>query len=155
MAAVRALSGAGSGLRWGMLLVAVAGIAAAAADEPDDSMEELPNQRLLEDVVAALLPDSPRVRMERRARTSCPNEARGLMENTYGWELNDRFGTIRNCNLIIKKVANELKPNAESAISAGRRQLRNYIKVLNGATGGKPWEGHLDTYNPDGSINWG
>ncbi|QCT39126.1 hypothetical protein FBF34_14895 [Arachnia propionica] len=67
-AAVRALSGAGSGLRWGMLLVAVAGIAAAAADEPDDSMEELPNQRLLEDVVAALLPDSPRVRMERRAR---------------------------------------------------------------------------------------
>lgn len=66
-AAVRALDGAGSGLRWGMLLVAVAGIAAAAADEPDDSMEELPNQRLLEDVVAALLPDSPRVRMEQRA----------------------------------------------------------------------------------------
>ncbi|MFC2360768.1 MAG: polymorphic toxin-type HINT domain-containing protein, partial [Actinomyces dentalis] len=52
-------------------------------------------------------------------------------------------------------VIRELKPNAESAISAGRRQLRNYIKVLNGATGGKPWEGHLDTYNPDGSINWG
>ena len=38
-------------------------------------------------------------------RTSCPNEARGLMENTYGWGLNDRFGAIRNCNLIIEKVA--------------------------------------------------
>ena len=67
-AAVRALGSAGSGLRWGMLLVAVTGIAAAAADEPDDSMEELPNQRLLENVVAALLPYGPRVRMERRAR---------------------------------------------------------------------------------------
>ena len=31
-------------------------------------------------------------------RTSCPNEARGLMENTYNWGLNDRFGAIRNCN---------------------------------------------------------
>ena len=67
-AAVRALGSAGSGLRWGMLLVAVAGIAAAAADEPDDSMEELPNQRLLEDVVAALLPNGPRARMEQRDR---------------------------------------------------------------------------------------
>lgn len=27
------------------------------------------------------------------------------MENTFGWGLNDRFGAIRNCNLIIEKVA--------------------------------------------------
>ncbi|MGP1536051.1 RagB/SusD family nutrient uptake outer membrane protein [Bacteroides heparinolyticus] len=37
-------------------------------------------------------------------RHSCPNEARGLMENTYGWGLNDRFAAIRNCNLILEKV---------------------------------------------------
>ena len=38
-------------------------------------------------------------------RSGCPGEARGLMENTFGWGLNDRFGAIRNCNLIIEKVA--------------------------------------------------
>ena len=67
-AAVWALGSAGSGLRWGMLLVVVAGIAAAAADEPVDSTEELPNQRLLEDVIVALLPENPRARMEQRDR---------------------------------------------------------------------------------------
>ena len=67
-AAVWALGSAGSGLRWGMLLVVVAGIAAAAADEPVDSTEELPSQRLLEDVIAALLPEGSRARMEQRDR---------------------------------------------------------------------------------------
>lgn len=38
-------------------------------------------------------------------RSAASNEVRGLMENTYGWGLNDRFGAIRNCNLIIEKVA--------------------------------------------------
>lgn len=38
-------------------------------------------------------------------RSGCPGEARGLMDNTYGWGLNDRFGAIRNCNLILEKVA--------------------------------------------------
>lgn len=38
-------------------------------------------------------------------RAACPGEARGLMENTYGWGLNDRFTAIRNCNLIIEKMA--------------------------------------------------
>lgn len=38
-------------------------------------------------------------------RSACPSEARGLMENTYGWGLNDRFGAIRNCNIIIERVA--------------------------------------------------
>ena len=36
---------------------------------------------------------------------SCPSEARGLMENTYDWGLNSRFTAIRNCNIIIEKVA--------------------------------------------------
>lgn len=67
-AAVWALGSAGSGLRWGMLLVVVAGIAAAAADEPLDSMEELPSQRLLEDVIVALLPEGLRARLEQRDR---------------------------------------------------------------------------------------
>lgn len=38
-------------------------------------------------------------------RFGCPNEARGLLDNTFGWGLNDRFGAIRNCNLILEKVA--------------------------------------------------
>lgn len=38
-------------------------------------------------------------------RATCPGEVRGLMENTYGWGLNDRFTAIRNCNLIIEKMA--------------------------------------------------
>lgn len=38
-------------------------------------------------------------------RAACPGEVRGLMENTYGWGLNDRFTAIRNCNLIIEKMA--------------------------------------------------
>ena len=38
-------------------------------------------------------------------RSACPGEARGLMENTFGWGLNDNFGAIRHCNLIITKVA--------------------------------------------------
>jgi SusD family. len=38
-------------------------------------------------------------------RAACPGEARGLMENTYDYGLNNRFGQIRNCNLIIEKVA--------------------------------------------------
>lgn len=38
-------------------------------------------------------------------RAACPGEARGLMENTYGWGLNDRFAAIRNCNLIMEKMA--------------------------------------------------
>lgn len=38
-------------------------------------------------------------------RSDCPGEARGLMENTFGWGLNDKFGAIRHCNLIIAKVA--------------------------------------------------
>ena len=37
-------------------------------------------------------------------RAACPSEVRGLMENNYGWGLNDRFGAIRNCNLIIEKM---------------------------------------------------
>ena len=37
--------------------------------------------------------------------TDCSAEARGLMENSYSWGLNDRFTAIRNCNLIIEKVA--------------------------------------------------
>ena len=46
----------------------VAGIAAAAADEPLDSTEELPSQRLLEDVIVALLPEGLRARLEQRDR---------------------------------------------------------------------------------------
>ena len=38
-------------------------------------------------------------------RASCPGEARGLMENTYKWGLNDNFKAIRNCNLIMEKMA--------------------------------------------------
>lgn len=38
-------------------------------------------------------------------RFGCPSEARGLLDNTFGWGLNDRFGAIRNCNLILEKVA--------------------------------------------------
>lgn len=38
-------------------------------------------------------------------RSACPSEARGLMENTFDWGLDGRFGSIRNCNLIIEKVA--------------------------------------------------
>lgn len=36
---------------------------------------------------------------------SCPAEARGLMENTYEWGLDSKFTAIRNCNIIIEKVA--------------------------------------------------
>lgn len=36
-------------------------------------------------------------------RAACPGEARGLMENTYNIGLNDRFGFIRACNMIIEK----------------------------------------------------
>jgi len=35
---------------------------------------------------------------------TCPNEARGLMDNTYDWGLNSMFTQIRNCNLILEKV---------------------------------------------------
>ncbi|MDE5838096.1 MAG: RagB/SusD family nutrient uptake outer membrane protein [Paramuribaculum sp.] len=36
-------------------------------------------------------------------RAACPGEARGLMENTYNIGLNDRFGYIRACNMIIER----------------------------------------------------
>lgn len=36
-------------------------------------------------------------------RAACPGEARGLMENTYNIGLNDRFGIIRACNMIIER----------------------------------------------------
>lgn len=39
-------------------------------------------------------------------RTSCPSEARGLMENSYDYGLNSRFGIIRACNMIIEKCGN-------------------------------------------------
>ncbi|NDV58895.1 RagB/SusD family nutrient uptake outer membrane protein [Bacteroides sp. 519] len=37
-------------------------------------------------------------------RSSCPSEARGLRDRTWNWGFN-RFTAIRNCNLIIEKVA--------------------------------------------------
>ena len=67
-AAVEALGGVGSGLRWGLLLVAVAGIAVAAADESDTATEDLAHQRLLEDVISALISGRPRRSMEHRAQ---------------------------------------------------------------------------------------
>ena len=39
-------------------------------------------------------------------RTTCPGEARGLMENTYNIGLNDRFGYIRACNMVIERCGN-------------------------------------------------
>ncbi|MCM1111231.1 MAG: RagB/SusD family nutrient uptake outer membrane protein [Clostridium sp.] len=36
-------------------------------------------------------------------RAACPGEARGLMENTYNVGLNNRFGFIRACNMIIER----------------------------------------------------
>lgn len=38
-------------------------------------------------------------------RRACPDEARGLMENSYDWGLDNRFDEIRNCNLILQNVA--------------------------------------------------
>ena len=43
-------------------------------------------------------------------RAACPGEARGLMENNYGWGLNTRFDDIRSCNLIIEKMASSSIP---------------------------------------------
>lgn len=40
-------------------------------------------------------------------RAACPSEARGLMENTNNTaQLNDRFGIIRACNMIIERCSN-------------------------------------------------
>ena len=61
-------------------------------------------------------------------RTDCPSEVRGLMENTYGWELNDRFGAIRNCNLIIEKVATSSIPdNYKKQFTAEAKMMRAMI----------------------------
>ncbi|AVM53157.1 putative outer membrane starch-binding protein [Bacteroides zoogleoformans] len=62
-------------------------------------------------------------------RHSCPAEARGLMENTYGWGLNDRFGSIRNCNLILEKVAqsNVLNENFKKRYTAEAKMMRAMI----------------------------
>lgn len=38
-------------------------------------------------------------------RSSCPSEARGLRDRTWNWGLNDRFTSVRNCNIIIERVA--------------------------------------------------
>lgn len=40
------------------------------------------------------------------ARRACPGTARGLMENTYNCGINDRFGFIRACNMIIERCGN-------------------------------------------------
>lgn len=61
-------------------------------------------------------------------RASCPGEARGLMDNTYGWGLNDRFGAIRNCNLIIEKMAESSIPDAYRAqYTAEAKMMRAMI----------------------------
>lgn len=49
-------------------------------------------------------------------RAACPGEARGLMENTYDIGLNDRFGIIRACNMIIERCS------ASSVISESERK---------------------------------
>lgn len=39
-------------------------------------------------------------------RSAAPNTVRGLMENTYNAGINDRFGIIRACNMIIERCGN-------------------------------------------------
>ena len=59
-------------------------------------------------------------------RAACPGEARGLMENTYNIGLNDRFGFIRSCNMIIEKCADNevLAPNQRTEFVAIGKLLR-------------------------------
>ena len=38
-------------------------------------------------------------------RNTCPGEARGMITNDSNYGLNGRFGAIRNCNIIIERVA--------------------------------------------------
>lgn len=61
--------------------------------------------------------------------SSCPSEARGLMENTYGWGLGDRFEAIRNCNVIIAKVAESkvLDESFKRRYTAEARMMRAMI----------------------------
>lgn len=61
-------------------------------------------------------------------RAACPSEVRGLMENNYGWGLNDRFGAIRNCNLIIEKMESSTIPEAyKNQFTAEAKMMRAMI----------------------------
>lgn len=49
-------------------------------------------------------------------RAACPGEARGLMENSYNCGINNRFGIIRACNMIIENcAANTILDDASKA----------------------------------------
>ncbi len=73
------------------------------------------------------------------ARSSCPGEARGLMENSYDWGLNGRFGLIRNCNLIIEKVAQSsvLDDSYKKRYTAEAKMMRAMIYYDLARKGGK------------------
>lgn len=58
-------------------------------------------------------------------RFDCSNESRGLMDNTYGWGLNDRFGSIRACNMVIEKMnESSLPESARTALTAEAKLMR-------------------------------
>ena len=59
-------------------------------------------------------------------RWACPSEARGLMENTYNIGLNDRFGYIRACNMIIERCGESdvLNENQKKEFVAMGKLLR-------------------------------
>lgn len=62
-------------------------------------------------------------------RAACPTEARGLMENTYNIGLNDRFGIIRACNMIIERCGNStvLSPSDQKKYVALGKLMRAMV----------------------------
>lgn len=63
------------------------------------------------------------------ARRGCPGYARGLMENTYNCGINDRFGIIRACNMIIERCSDseQLSDNARRQYVALGKLMRAMV----------------------------
>jgi len=89
-------------------------------------------------------------------RAACPVEARGLMENTYNIGLNNRFGIIRACNMIIERcgtstVLDELSKKQYVALGKLMRAMVYYD--LARKTGKVIWvDKVLSSNDPDFNI---
>lgn len=62
------------------------------------------------------------------ARTTCPSEARGLRDRSWDWGFSNRFTSIRNCNLIIEKMAESaLDEKYKKQFTAEAKMMRAMI----------------------------